>query len=329
MNALVSVILPIYRVADVLPTCLDALARQTYRQLELIFVDDCSPDDSYQIVHEAAPRLQTLGMRVMVIRHEVNQGVAAARSTALEHATGEWIFHYDADDRLADNAIEAMLHLAETSQADIVGCDWVLCHGNSQRRMHQPQVETGLDAFRAMCQGIMKWNLWLFIVRRALIEQEPKLRFLPGQNMGEDMMFMGKTFLRASRIAMLPEPLYYYTKNDNGQLTGSYTDAHWTQVGNNIAELERYVHEHASHRELSLIQQLKLTLKLPLLISPRQADYDRWYSWMPEANASIMDNSRLPLRTRLLQRAAASRQWWLVRLYYEIVMKRLYAMLYK
>lgn len=330
-QGLVSIILPMYRVADVLPQCIEALLAQTYTRLELLFVDDCSPDDSAQVVEQMRPRLEARGFAVRLVRHQTNQGVACARNTGLEHASGEWIFHYDADDYLVPTAISRLIDQAGYETADVVGCDWALCHNDKKRLMTQPRPTTGNEAFALMCRGVMKWNLWLYLVRRSLLEAECPLRFVPGANMGEDMMLMGKVFLRANRVSILPEVLYHYSKNDDGQLTGQYRPEHWAQVEANVRELERYItlQGNSSAHLLPLVQQLKLTLKLPLLISPRQEDYDRWIEWMPEANAHIGHSKELPLRTRLLQQAANLRQWWLVRLYYEVVMKRLYSLLYK
>lgn len=322
---LVSIVLPMYRVASVLPSCLASLKRQTYHHLELLFVDDCSPDDSACIVEREREALEALGMRVVLLRHTHNSGVAVARNTALDAATGAWVFHYDADDRLVDNAIEVMLQEALAKDVDIIGCQWALCHGANERVMHQPSVQTGREAFEMMCRGTLKWNLWLFLVRRELLEQDAPLRFIPKQNMGEDMMLMGRTFLRAQHISILPSVLYYYTKNDDGQLTGSYTDAHWAQVEHNVRVLEASI----SEDEREYINYLKLNLKLPLLISDKQADYNRWASWLTESHPYIMNNKALPIRTRLLQKLADLGQWWAVRLYYELIMKRLYAFLYK
>lgn len=326
---LISVILPMYRVAPVLPQCLDCLLAQSYRHLELIFVDDCSPDDSSILVEQHRARFEERGMQVRLVRHQENGGVASARTTALEVATGDWVYHYDADDRLAPDALERMIREANHSAADVVGMSWRLCHGERCRSMTQPSVSTGREAFFAMCRGILKWNLWLFLVRRDLIEGVEPLRFTPGNNMGEDMMLMGKVFLRAETISVIQEPLYDYIKNDQGQLTGKYTDAHWVQVDANLKDLEMYVQRLSDmelHQELNY---LKLNLKLPLLISEDKADYQRWSSWLAEANIAIMDNPALPLRTRLLQ-LAADRGWWsLVRLYNRVVMQWLYGLLYK
>lgn len=347
---LVSVIIPMYGVRAVLPQCLECLGGQTYKSLEVIFVDDCGPDDSATYVEEHRGELEEQGYVVKLLRHTENGGVAVARNTGLDAAEGDYIYFFDADDCLEATAIELMVAEAVRTDADIVGIDWYLSYEGHERRMSQPRVTTGAEAFRSMCHGTFKWNLWLFLVRRGLYDgrgwdpipdgvlyvipswvfcQTSKVRFLPGQNMGEDMMLMGKLFLRAGTMSIISKPLYHYVKTNAGSLTANYTDRHWAQVDANLRELEQYVLKAQVARGEGYIASLKLNLKLPLLISSRQADYDRWASWFTEANDYIMDNPVLPLRTKLLQKAAAYGQWWFVRLYYELVMKALYSILYK
>lgn len=326
---LVSVIIPMYRVVDVLPSCLEALLAQSYTNLELVFVDDCSPDTAAITVQEAEPLLLKRGYQVKLIRHDRNQGVASARNTGLSAATGEYLYYFDADDSLEPNAIELMVRRALETSADIVGCEWMLCYEGTSRHMAQPEVKTGREAFQQMCLGTFKWNLWLFFVRRALYTTGETLRFILGANMGEDMMIMGKLFLRANRVSMIHQPLYHYAKTNAGSLTANYTDKHWEQVDTNLKSLVVYAEAHATHEQLRELEFLKLNLKLPLLISPRKSDYDRWAGWFTEANHLAMANKALPLRTRLVQWAAAHQQWWFVRLYYELVMNFLYNLLYK
>lgn len=326
---LVSVIIPMYGVRAVLPQCLECLRGQTYKSLEVIFVDDCGPDDSATYVEEHRGELEEQGYVVKLLRHTENGGVAVARNTGLDAAEGDYVYFFDADDCLEATAIELMVAEAVRTDADIVGIDWYLSYEGYERRMSQPKVSTGAEAFQQICYGTFKWNLWLFLVRRELYERGGRVRFLPGQNMGEDMMLMSKLFLRAKGVAMLPQPLYHYVKTNAGSLTANYTDKHWAQVDANLRELEQYVLKAQVARGEGYIASLKLNLKLPLLISSRQADYDRWASWFTEANDYIMGNPALPLRTKLLQKAAGYGQWWLVRLYYELVMKALYSILYK
>lgn len=325
----VSIIIPMYKVASVLPTCIVCLESQTYTNLEVIFIDDCSSDNSSLIVEEQRFRLERRGVKVKLLKHQINQGVAAARNTGLNNATGEYVYSFDADDYIEPSTIQMLVNEAQNTSADVVGSDWMLCEAGSKRYMNQPRVTTGQEAFSLMCKGKMKWNLWLFLIKRSLIEQSEKLRFIEGQNMGEDMMFMGKVFQRADKITMIPQALYHYSKTNTGSLTANYTDLHWQQVDSNLRELSLYTETNGEKEQRQEIEFLKLNLKLPLLISPKWSDYRRWSSWFPEANQFIMQNDALPLRTKLLQLFAKYHLWVLVWLYYYIVMIFLYRLIHK
>lgn len=326
---LVSVVIPMYRVASLLPLCIEQICRQTHRHLELIFVDDASPDEVSLIVEAHREALQQLGMRVLLLRHAENRGVAQARNTALEHATGEYLYSWDADDFLEPDALERMVQEAERIEADVIGCECFLTYNSSERRLHQADVCSGREAYTQMCKGRLKWNLWLFLIRRSLIERGEPLRFLPGRNMGEDMMFMGKVFLRAEKVSIIHEPFYHYVKTNAEAQTQHYTAAQWAQVDANLRELEQYVRHTQGTGAMQLLQYLKLSLKLPLLLSSDDADLVRWSEWYPEANPYIWSNDALPLRTKLLQMAAARRQWWAVRLYRRLITGILYKILYR
>ena len=327
-HPLVSVVIPIYKAEATLPSCIDSLIGQSYRPLELLFVDDCSPDRGADILIARTPELQAEGIQVKLLRHPVNQGVATARNTALGAATGDYVYSVDADDELAPSTIELLVQRALSEQCDLVGCEWLLKQGTSTRPMTQPDVHTGQEALEQCCRGLMRWNLWLFLIKRSLIETPEPLRFLPGMNMGEDMMLMGKLFLRASRVSIIHQPLYTYVRNDSS-LTSSYTPQNWEQVDANLRELERYIEcEDKGSEVKELLQYLKLNLKLPLLITGKRQDYDRWLSSYTEAHPFIARNSSIPFRTRLLQQMAARRQYWFVVLYDRVIMQWLYKLLY-
>ena len=325
---LVSVVIPIYKAEATLPSCIDSLIGQSYRPLELLFVDDCSPDRGAELVASRTPELQERGIQVKLLRHSVNQGVAVARNTALDAATGDYIYSVDADDELAPNTIELLVQRALEAKCDIVGCEWLLKQGESIRPMVQPDVQTGREAFEQCCKGLMRWNLWLFLIKRSLIETPDPLRFLPGKNMGEDMMLMGKLFQRADSVSIVHKPLYTYVRNDSS-LTSSYSPQNWEQVDANLKELESYIQRAGGDAStLELLQFLKLNLKLPLLITGKRQDYDRWMSSYTEAHPFIARNTSISFRTKLLQQMAARRQYWFVVLYDRIVMKWLYKLLY-
>ncbi len=331
MNGLVSVIIPMYKVANLLPQCLSQIKAQTYKHLELIFVDDCSPDNVDEIVQSQKAELEALGMQVILAKHEINQGVAVARNTALELAKGEFIYSLDADDFIEPNTIELMVETAQKEQADIIGCECTLKYEHSERYLPQRDVQTGKEAFEQMCKGVFKWNLWLFLFRRELLKKggNVPLRFLPQKNMGEDMLMMGRLFLLANKVKIIHKPLYHYVKTNSEAQTSEYSPLQWQNVKDNLKTLEEFITQRKDEKELKLINFLKLNLKLPLIISTKASDYQHWSKCYPEANAYIMQNDTLALRTKLLQKLAQHKQWWLVRLYNVIVMQWLYKLLYK
>lgn len=325
---LVSVIIPMYNVEAVLDTCLDNLLRQTYRSLEVLMLNDASTDHTAERIEEAIPRLKAAGLSVKVYHAPQNGGVAVMRNKGLDLAEGEYIYSYDADDYMEAKLIERLVAKAEEEGADMVTCDWFLRYEGNDRRMQQPKVETGIQLFEQLCYGTMKWNVWLFLVRRSLFEGDTPLRYTPQDNMGEDMMMTSMLSLRAGRVATVSETLYYYVKTNSGAQTANYQDTHWTQVARNLSSLEQHIKAYYPAQE-SILNFLKLNLKLPLLISSSSKDYERWQSWYPEANAYVMQNPYLPMRTKLIQKAASLGLWWLVSLYNRVVMQWLYALLYK
>ena len=328
MTPLISIIIPVYKAEQTLPVCVAQLRAQTYRHLQIIFIDDCSPDDGLAYLKQQKVVLEELGMEVDILHHEVNQGVACARNTGLSAARGEYVYSVDADDELAPNAIELLVDRVRQTGADIIGCEYQLCQGSSLRHIVQPDVTTGIKALHQVFAGRMKWNLWLFMIRRSLIEALGPSPFLPGVNMGEDLMLMGKLFHRASSVSIIHLPLYTYVRSDQ-QITNVYRPEHWVQVETNVRELESYLATHASEQDLELLHFLKLNLKLPLLISTRREDFQRWTVMYPESNEYILKNKSLPFRTKLLQYMAAKKQFWFVILYNKVIMRWLYKVLYR
>ena len=112
---MISIIVPVYNVAPYLPKCLDSLVNQTYRDLEIICVNDGSTDDSLRILREYEAR----DKRVKVLSRE-NRGISYSRNDALEMAQGEWTMFVDSDDWIDLNTCQSALDTALQHQADLV-----------------------------------------------------------------------------------------------------------------------------------------------------------------------------------------------------------------
>ena len=118
-QGLVSIIVPVYKAEKYIHQCIDSLLAQTYRNIEVILVDDGSPDHCGKICDEYAAK----DSRVKVI-HQQNGGVSVARQTGIDHATGEYSIHADPDDWVELNMIEELVAKAVADNADMVICDF-------------------------------------------------------------------------------------------------------------------------------------------------------------------------------------------------------------
>ena len=324
----ISLIMPVYNAEATLPESLQSIREQRFRELEIVFVDDCSTDGTPQLIESFA---RESGIACRILRQAENRGVAAARNRGLEAVTGDYIGFVDADDRLEAAALEKMNATlkAEGTHPDILGWDWILGFEKNGRVMRQAGYDTALAAARNLMAGTMRWNLWLFLVRRALLV-ENGIRFIDGADMGEDMQFMIRSFLAAGPVRQLHEPLYRYNAVSMTSISRQFSPQRREQIERNVQEVSRAIEGSAYKQALEpRIDDLKLFLKRPLLMSGEQENYDIWYRWFAEANAAAMKNRDLPRRIRLLQGAASRKRWGFVRLHYRLVYQFVYGILYR
>ncbi len=322
----VSVIMPVYNAKGCLPVALESLKSQSFRDFEVVFVDDSSTDGTTSII-EAFKKES--GIPCKIFRQEVNGGVAAARNKGLEAAEGDYLAFLDADDRMEPEELEKAVAKAEEAAAEIVGWDWTLGFEKNGRYMRQADYDAPLQALKNLMGGTMRWNLWLFLVNRKLLIDND-IRFIEGANMGEDMMVMIKAFAKARNVVQIHEPLYRYNAVSQTSLSRQFSEERRAEIMANLSEVEKTVEDSQYSSDLKdYVDYLKLFLKLPLLISPDKKDYLTWHSWFQEANSKAMSNKSLPLRTRLLQGMAAHKLWGCVKLYYLCVYKFVYGIIYR
>lgn len=324
----ISVIVPVYNASHTLKKCIESLFTQSYPYLEIILVDDCSTDCCLELINSLTARQRDIVTKVKIISHDTNKGVASARNTGLESATGTYIYFVDADDYVEPYALEKLYYEIKREDADIVGCEWYLSFQTNERYMVQPTVLSGEDMFRKMAGGVMRWNLWLFLVKHSLYN-ENKIWFTPGMNMGEDMMVMMKLALCCQKVSVLHEGLYHYQQTNLVSLTRTYSDKHRLEVTANVNELESFVNTRCRKDYREELNFLKLNIKLPLLISSKVADYKLWLEWFPTSNDYVDRCEDVSLRVRFIQKAALKRRFWVLKAYYWLVIKIVYGIIYK
>lgn len=223
----VSVLVPIYNVERYIERCVESLGAQSFRDFEVIFVDDCSPDNSVRLLGQLLENYPW--MRVKLIRHKENMGVAAARITALHAAKGTYVIHVDSDDYVHPDYLSTLYDAAVRDDADIVVCDFFYDVSGILTPREQPVSKQPKVLVSQLLAGEVHNALWNKLVRRNLIV-EHELYQIPGLNMMEDKSVMFRIAYFASRIVHVNEPLYYYVWSNQTSLTKSHKSKHIPQA---------------------------------------------------------------------------------------------------
>ena len=126
MNILVSILVPIYNVENFIEKCSVSLFEQTYKNIEYVFVNDCSPDHSIEVLEKVAKNYPNRINSIKIINHDINKGLAGARNTAILNANGDYVLHVDSDDFIEKTTIEKLVKKAQDDCADIVVFDYYL-----------------------------------------------------------------------------------------------------------------------------------------------------------------------------------------------------------
>lgn len=209
----ISVIVPVYKVEAYLRKCLDSIAGQTYRNLEIILVDDGSPDNCGAICDEYAAR----DGRFIVI-HKENGGLSSARNAALRVATGDYLGFVDSDDWVEPEMFEVLLSGLTEAKADISVCGRYEEYKDKQKAYAWPdiQVMSREAALGELLKNDTLQNLvWDKLYRKELFKD---IWFPEGKTF-EDMAVMHLLFLRADKVVCLPNTMYHYL-----QRSGSIID---------------------------------------------------------------------------------------------------------
>lgn len=321
----VSVIIPVYGVQRFIRRCANSLLAQTLEDVEFIFVNDATPDESINILKDVISEYAR--KNIVILEHRQNQGLPAARNTGLGRARGEYIFHCDSDDYVEPDMLRTLYEKAKQCNADIVWCDWFLTFKKNERYMKEPMYVTAGDMLCGMLSGVMKYNVWNKLVRRNLY-LDNNISFPSGHAMGEDMTMI-RLACCARNVAYVSGAYYHYVRTNTDAYTQTIDAKALKDIRFNVDETLQFIEQSfpASFEEEK--NYFKLNVKLPFLISIHENMYKIWKDWYPEANRYILRNKRLPFRTRLLQWMAWNNQFWYVKLYYTVLIKFRYGVVYK
>lgn len=327
-NYKISIIIPIFKVRNFIERCVCSLLEQTLKDIEYIFVDDASPDDSIEILKSCIERYPERKGQVTILTHEQNKGLPAARNTGMTVATGEYVFHCDSDDFVEKDMMEEMYNAAKASDADMVYCDFYLSFEKNERYMSNPVYQTAEDMFKlGLLGGNMKYNVWNKLVRRSLYTGND-IWFPAGHAMGEDMTMI-RLAACAKSVVYVPKAFYHYVKLNANAYSATMSERHKIDIRFNVDQTVEFLKKKFGHSLNKEIAFFKLNTKLPFIITDDATQYEVWKEWWPEANKYICENKQQAFRTRLVQWFAAKGQFWAVKFYFKVVYKLVYGVIYR
>lgn len=314
MKGLISVIVPVYNVEKYLSKCVDSCINQTYRNLEIILIDDGSTDGSGDICDEYS----RLDERVVVV-HQKNQGLSVARNTGIDISKGEWIGFVDSDDWIEPDFFEILYSLVNTSNADICSCQKCLRYDENPIDNSDTNRITKYG-FAELIKGLLPndknitFVVWNKIWKRSLIGD---VRFKQGQ-VCEDVAFDRQLFLRTNGLVHIDKTLYNYRQNRFGNTNTSFKLAKMCVID----EFKMFINDLEERNEYELADVIAEVAAVHLMnyykeawyfnqskeIKKRIHDAFRLFYKRVESNASIVN-----WRTRIF-RVFPDFYYWLVSL---------------
>jgi len=315
---LVSVLIPVYNVENYIDRCVRSLFEQTYQNIEYIFVDDCSTDNSINILQKILEEYPDRKIQTQIITHKKNKGSATARNSGLNLAKGKYLMFADSDDYTDKHWVEYLLNHAENTKSDIVFCDYYDVYDSTATHVNQPKREKPIDYIQNMYST---GNLWSKIYKKKLFE-ENSIKFPDGLDVMEDYRTNIKLFYFAKNIEHIPKPLYYYVRTRNESLTGHNHKKSLsinTDMIENIKVVESFCIEKNIIHELELeLGLLKIVSKNNILINSNSVKtLKTWKNIFPESNKYLL-KSNLPSYYKIVAISSIYNIWVIPRIWFMI-----------
>lgn len=279
----VSVIVPVYNVEKYIERCVRSLFEQTLDDIEYIFVNDCTPDNSITILENILNEYPNRQSQVKIIHHAQNQGQAGARTTGMKAMTGDFMIHCDPDDWVELDMYETMYNKAVEANADIVTCG-IFIETNTTTSIvnitHERTGQASLLKFKFFA------SLWFKLIHSDLIKLH-KIAPYYGIDSGEDLNVSIRAYYYAKNIIDIEAPLYHYNKTRFNSITNSNIKIRIEKYAlKNITLITNFLQSKSGNKFDHVINFIKWRAKYELLEKPHR-DLEYWSSLWNECHKDI------------------------------------------
>lgn len=311
----VSVIIPVYNVEVYFEKCIRSLFGQTLCEgIEFIFVNDCTPDNSMEVLNRVLKEYPERKLQVKILNHKVNSGSSSTRNSGLDCASGKYIIFCDSDDWVETNMYERLLAEAESDNCDLVGCGFFLDYSNGKQEIEQQlYCGEGVGLIKAMLSGKIHGSTCNKLVKKSLYDSL-NIRFPDGVNMLEDLTVGVQLCYSAKKIKFISSALYHYrivatsiSRSVDKVSQQRRINEYQINAASIIHFLQLQLDCSAFYPE---IQYFKIFSKLDMLSCNELIP--RWKTTYPEAHKYILQCPKLTMKSRLFQWGLAHNWDWLL-----------------
>lgn len=208
----VSILVPVYGVESYIERCARSIFEQTYQNLEIIFVDDCTPDKSIDILQRVLEDYQQRKAQTKIIKHEKNRGLTAARKTAYTRAKGDFVFFVDSDDWMDGDLIENYIRAEMDTDADVIMSDYYINTGSTvTRRSQRPEHCDPISIVAESLMNKLHAGTWCHFYKHSFLKKH-NITLAP-YSYYEDMYLLISVMMNNPSISYCPFASYHYRKN--------------------------------------------------------------------------------------------------------------------
>lgn len=288
MTPKISIIIAIYHCEKYIEVCARSLFEQTLDNIEYIFVNDATPDNSITILQNIIDEYPARKPFVKILSLRKNGGVSNARRIGIHNASGKYMIHADSDDWVDKDMYERLYQKAKETDADIVGCNFRHEFSDVQYDFHQQYGDTMEENISRLINGRIFPSLCTSLTRRSLIVDN-SISFPEGLNMGEDLFFNLQLYLHAKKIVSMDWAPYHYRHTDSSscvQRTRKSIESDIAIAG----EIEKLMREKNLYEKYANeIEYRKFYSKIYLVKDfDNYDDYKLWRKIYPETNKQII-----------------------------------------
>lgn len=236
---LVSILVPIFGTEKYIERCAISLFEQTYKNIEYIFVDDCSPDRSVVVLRSVIAKYPIRKKLIRIIKHDTNMGLGAARNTGIQNAKGFFVMHVDSDDYLDKHCIEKCVKAQTLTDADILCVSYSKVKKKVCEDVVLPSIENPIIFNKAIITHTLPNNIWGKLIKKSLYT-DFDISVQKGINMSEDLNVLPKLLYYSKKVSCLAEPLYMYECDNSSSYTSSFSINKLSQIESTLFSLSDF-----------------------------------------------------------------------------------------